>query len=212
MAEEYNDFLSGIRGVIQSEMASINTAVEGVVQSYEGGLATVLPSASKRFADGDVLPFPPIFRVPIRWPSFNGGMCGIKGPIRAGDKVLVIFAQQATDGTDDERRFDLSDAYAIPSAADQVAQATNNDDMIMWFGGAYIKLTADGRLEINAPAGTKIIAPSNEITGTAMIAGLVTMGGGFESTGSAMNNGKDIGSTHKHSGVIRGGALTDQVV
>lgn len=212
MAEETNDFMAGLRTVIQSELSSFNTTVEGVVQSYDGGLATILPDASKRFADGDVLPFPSIFRVPIRWPSFNGGICGIKGPIRNGDRVLVVFAQQATDGTDDERRFDMSDAYAIPCGSTQVAQAGNNDDMIMWFGDAYIKLTAAGVLEIKAPAGTKIIAPSNEFSGTATIAGLTKMNGGFNSVGVATNDGKDIGDTHKHGGIVRGGAQTDPVV
>ena len=210
MAEETNDFISSLRTVIQSELLDFNTSVEGVVQAYENGLATVLPSASKRFADGDLLPFPPLFRVPIRWPSFNGGMCGIKGPIRPGDKVLVIFAQQATDGTDDERRFDLSDAYAIPSGSNQVAQAGNNEDMIMWFGNAYIKLTAGGKLEIVAPGGSKIDTPTNLFTGNNITSGnqitdgATTMNGGFDSTGAATNNGKDIGSNHKHT-LVRAG-------
>lgn len=210
MAEETNDFIAGLRTVIQSELLDFNTSVEGVVQSYENGLATVLPIASKRFADGDVLPFPQLFRVPIRWPSFNGGLCGIKGPIRAGDKVLVVFAQQATDGTDDERRFDLSDAYAIPSSSDQTGQATNNEDMIMWFGNAYIKLTAGGKLEILAPGGSTIDSPTNHFTGNNITSGnqitdgSTSMNGGFNSTGSATNNGKNIGSTHTHT-LVRSG-------
>jgi len=224
MAEETNDFVASLRTLIQSELLDFNTSVEGTVQSYSNGLATVLPDATKRFSDGDALPFPPLYNVPIRWPSFNGGRCGIKGPIRVGDKVLVVFAQQARDGTDDERRFDMTDAYAIPSGNAQVAQASNNADMIIWFGDAYIKLTEDGKLEINAPGGSKTISPNNEFTGNNKVSGnqqtmgtttntgLTSMNGGFNSTGTATNNGKDIGSAHRHSGVQTGGGQSGPVV
>jgi len=71
--------------------------------------------------------------------------------------------------------------------------------MIMWFGDAYIKLTASGALEINAPSGTKIIAPSNDYTGN------------ISSSGTVTNNGKNIGSTHTHGGVSTGGSNTGAV-
>lgn len=218
MSEPTTDFLASIKALIQSEMVDINTSLNGEVVSYKDGLATIKPLASKRFPDGDVLDFPNIDNVPIRWPSFNGGKCGIKGPIRPGDKVLLVFAQQATDGTDDGRRFDLSDAYAVPAHNAQVAQGANNDDMVMWFGSAYIKLTSDGRLEINAPGGSKFISPNNEWTGTALIQGATTikgltkMDGGFNSTGTATNNSKNIGSGHTHSGVQSGVSNSGPVV
>lgn len=224
MAEDTSDFLASFKNVIQSEMMGLNTSVEGTVESYSEGLATVVPDANKYFSDGDVLPFPKLFRVPIRWPSFNGGLCGVKGPIRAGDKVLVVFAQQARDGTDDERRFDITDAYAIACGNAQVAQASNNADMIIWFGDAYIKLTESGALEIRAPGGSKFITPNNEFTGnnkvdgnqqtigTTTNNGLTSMNGGFNSSGTATNNGKDIGSNSKHSGVQPGSGISGPVV
>jgi len=200
MSEPTADFLASIKALIRSELVTINTSVEGEVVDYANGLATIRPLATKRFPDGDTLAFPLLYNVPMRWPSFNGGKCGIKGPIRAGDRVLIVFAQQATDGTDDERSFDISDAYAVPCGNIIAGQSSNNDDMVMWFGSAYIKLTADGKMEINAPGGTKTIAPSNELTGTATIKGITKMDGGFESSGTAKNNGKDIGSGHTHTG------------
>lgn len=211
MAEQTDDFVASLKNVIHNEMAGINTSVDGEIISYENGLAKVKPLANKMFEDGDSLPFPDLVNVPIRWPSFNGGKCGIKGPIRKGDKVLIIFSQQAIDGTLDQRKFDLSDAYAIPCG--QIGgQSSNNDDMIMWFGDSYIKLSADGKLEIKAPGGCKVISPSNEYTGTATIAGLTKMDGGFESTGSAKNDGKEIGDTHKHLGVQPGSGQSGTVV
>ena len=224
MAEATNDFISAMKTLIRSEIATINTSVEGVVVNYANGLATVRPTATKRFLDGDTLPYPDLHAVPIRWPSFNGGKCGIKGPIRAGDPVLLVFAQQAIDGTDDQRAFDISDAYAIPSGNAIAGQASNNDDMVMWFGNAYIKLTSDGAMEINAPGGSKIISPNNEFTGNNKVdgnqiiqgsttnTGSTAMNGGFSSSGSATNNGKNIGDSHKHIGVQSGASQSGPVV
>lgn len=207
MAETNDDLLSSLRELIQSELVDMNTSINAVVVSYKDGMATVRPTADKLFKDGETLPFPEIPNVPIRWPSFNGGRCGLKGPIRAGDKVLLVFSQQAIDGTDDARRHDLSDAYAIPASNDLVGQATNNDDMIMWFGSAYIKITEAGKFEVVAPGGSSFTTPSTNFSGTATVAGKTTMNGGFDSTGSATNNSKNIGSGHKH-GLVRAG--TDQ--
>lgn len=215
---ENADFLSSIRALIQSEMVDVNTSLPGVVVSYANGLASVRPLASKRFQDGDVLAFPVIHNVPIRWPVFAGGLAGVKGPVVPGDKVLLVFSQQAKDGTDDQRRFDLSDAYAVICDNSQSGQGGNNADMIMYFGAAYIKITAGGALEINAPAGTTTIAPSNLLTGSQLVQGNITGQSGFNIsggtgstvniTGSIRNNGVDIGSTHKHSGVQTGGGNT----
>lgn len=230
MAENTNDMVGAIRALVQSELVDVNTSISAVVVSYKDGLATIKPTANKLFADGDSLPYPEIPNVPIRWPSFNGGQAGFKGPVRPGDEVLVVFSQQATDGSDDMRRFDLSDAYAVPASNKQVAQAVDNDTLVMWFGDAYIRITSAGKVEINAPGGTSITAPKNEFSGDATIAGKAningattlgstvsasgkaTLSGGFESSGSATNNGKDIGSMHKHIGVQAGGGTSGPVV
>lgn len=238
MAEQ-TDFLSSMRALIQSELVDLNTSLNGEIVAYSNGKATVKPLANKLFQDGDSLPFPMLYNVPIRWPSFNGGKCGIKGPVTAGDKVLLVFAQQATDGTDDARRHDLTDAYAVIVSNETSSQGANNEDMIMWFGDAYIKLTASGALEINAPSGTKIIAPNNEFTGnqlidgnqqtvgsitglggmaitggtgsTATITGSMSINGTVTHTGSLTNNGKNIGHTHTHGGVQTGGGTSGVV-
>lgn len=215
MAEFSEDFLASLNNMIASKIEAINTSIDGVIVSYENGLATVLPVGQKRWRDGDVLDFPPIRRVPVRWPSFNGGQAGFKGPVTPGDKCQLIFSQQASDGSDDMRRFDLSDAYAIIASNETVQGGGNNDDCIMWFGGAYIKITPAGAVEINAPAGMKVIAPTNEFTGTVLIRGMLTFMGGI--TGSALSgaaavitgainfvgtltsNGKNISDSHIHT-------------
>lgn len=221
MAETNDDFISSMRGMINAELVDLNTSMDGVVVSYEGGFATVRPVGKKRFQDGDELDFPPIYKVPVRWPSFNGGKCGFKGPINPGDSVQIVFGQQAKDGTDDQRRFDLSDAYCFPAHNSTDAQGSNNNDTILYFGDAYIKLTESGQMEINAPGGCKIIAPTNEFTGKVTVKGLFsylagmvgTSGSGAASAtisgivnfiGSLTSNGKNISDSHTHSGVDAG--------
>ena len=227
MAEQTDDFVSSLRSLIKSEMIDINTSLNGVVTSYANGLATVRPTANKAYQDGDSLPFPLIYNVPVRWPSFNGGKCGFKGPVRPGDNVLVIFSQQATDGTDDPRRFDLNDAYCVPAHNSMAGQGNNNDDTIMYFGAAYIKITSGGAMEINAPGGCKTIAPTNLFTGKVTVQGLVTflagmigstisgaafvLNGAVQFIGTITSNGKDIASTHTHTGVQTGGGNTGSV-
>lgn len=215
------DYLSSIRELIKSEMIDVNTSINGEVVSYSNGFATIRPLANKQFKDGDVLPYPLIYKVPVRWPSFNGGQCGFKAPITAGDKVLIVFSQQASDGTDDLRRFDLNDAYAIPADNNVSSQGLNNDDTIMWFGSASIRINASGKVIITAPAGIEYIAPTNDYTGEQTTQGQITGKGGFDIlggggntvniTGTIYNNGKNIGSTHTHTGVQTGGGTTGQV-
>jgi len=195
MAE--NDYLAAIRSLIKSEMVDLNTSISGEVVSYSKGNATIKPIGNKRFQDGESLPFPLIYNVPIRWPSFNGGQCGFKAPIKKGDKVLIVFSQQATDGTDDLRRFDLSDAYAIPADNDQSDGGSNNEDTIMYFGSASIRITAAGEVIITAPKGIIYDSPSLDVS----YGGLGTT---MNLTGTLLNNNVNVGHNHRHSGVQTG--------
>lgn len=187
MAETNGDFLSSMRTLIQSELIDINTSIQGVIVDYADGFATVKPTGNKRYADGDLIPFPEIRMVPVKWPVFAGGNAGVRGPIQAGDKCLIVFAQQASDGTDDMRRFDISDAYAVMVDGAQQSGGSNNSDMIMYFGAASISLTAAGELIMTAPAGTSYETPSIK------------------------HNDKEIGSTHTHTGVAVGAANSGPV-
>ena len=226
MAEFTEDFLASIGNMMDSKMLDVNTSIDGVIVSYADGLATVQPVGQKRFADGDALDFPPIRRVPVRWPSFNGGQSGFKGPVTPGDKCQLIFSQQASDGSDDMRRFDLTDAYAIIASNETVQGGGNNDDCIMWFGTASIRITAGGQVIIKAPAGVVYDAPTNDYNGSQTTQGSINGQGGFNISGGASgtanvtgnvnitgtltNNGKAVGSTHTHGGVQTGSGTTGQ--
>ena len=192
MAESSNNAIDALNSMMKSHLTDVNTAIPGVIVSYANGLARVAPTGKKRFADGDVLDYPIIPNVRVCWPSFSGGAAGIKGPVKPGDRCLLVFSQQAIDGTDDRRMFDLQDACAIMCDIGNasVSDSTNNDDMTIYFGDAYIRLTESGELIINAPGGTAI---------TGNIA---------HSGGSITSLGKKIDGEHTHGGVASGGANT----
>ena len=192
MAESSNNAIDALNSMMKSHLTDVNTAIPGVIVSYSNGLARVAPTGKKRFSDGDVLDYPIIPNVRVCWPSFSGGAAGIKGPIKPGDRCLLVFSQQAIDGTDDRRMFDLQDACAIMCdiGSASVSDSTNNDDLTVYFGEAHIRLTASGELIINAPGGTAI---------TGNIA---------HSGGSITSLGKKIDGEHTHGGVASGGANT----
>jgi hypothetical protein len=187
------DFVDALRKMIDSKTGEINTSLPGTIVSYSNGRATVQPTPKKRYADGDVLSFPILQNVRVCWPSFAGGLAGVKGPILPGDKCLIIFAQQAVDGSDDMRRFDISDAYVIPCDLGNAGagDSGNNDAMTMFYGAAHVRITKGGKVVINAPAGLDIV-------------GYVTAPDG------ASIEGRDF-MGHTHSGVQAGPANTGGV-
>lgn len=226
MAETSNNPVEALMGLIRAQLLDVNTAIPGVIVSYEGGLARVAPTGKKRFADGDVLDYPIIPNVRVCWPSFAGGTAGVKGPVKPGDRCLLVFSQQAIDGTDDRRMFDLQDAYAVMCDLGNAGagDSGNNADMTMFFGAAYIRLTEAGALQINAPGGTTITTPNTTNTGTLLTQGKFTYQDGMAGTGGANGTaisgninhtsgsitslGKKIDGSHTHGGVQPGGGNT----
>ena len=229
MSEPTQSPVDALIGLVRSQLLDVNTSIPGTVVSYSNGRANVKPQPKKRFADGDVLDYPVIPDVRVCWPSFAGGTAGVKGPVKAGDNCLLVFSQCAVDGTDDRRMFDLTDAYAVmvDNGRDGPGDSGNNDDMTMFFGSAYIRLTAAGALEINAPAGSKLITPDFENTGNQLNRGYLTgetglaitgvhpaTGFGSKVSGEFRVEGGDVIAdsislkTHVHSGVQSGPSNT----
>jgi hypothetical protein len=240
MAESSNNPVDALLGLIQSQLLDVNTCIPATIVSYAEGVARVAPTGKKRFADGDALDYPIIPNVRVCWPSFAGGLAGIRGPVREGDPCLLVFSQQAVDGSDDRRMFDLQDAYAIMCNIGTVGKSdsVNDNDMTMYFGPAYIRLTEGGQLLINAPGGTTIDTPdtthtgnvktkgNTAIDGTTLSKGTITGQGGMgitgsggggatvAITGSVTQSGGSLTSngivlhTHTHSGVQPGPGST----
>lgn len=203
MSESSTSPIEALLQLVKSQLLDVNTAIPGVVVSYANGLAKVKPTPKKRFADGDTLDYPTIPNVRVCWPSFSGGEAGVKGPVKPGDRCLIIFSQQAIDGSDDRRMFDLQDAYAVMVDLGRAgpSDSDNNNDMTMFFGVANIQITKDGSIVINAPAGLSVNAP------TASFSKDVNVGEDLAIIGTTIGNGINL-NIHTHNGVQPGGGNT----
>lgn len=220
MSEPTTDIVEALQQLVKAQLLDTNTALPGTVVTYSNGLATVQPNPNKQFADGDILKYPIVPDVRVCWPAFNGGKAGCKGPVKPGDQCLLVFSQQAIDDPEDRRMFDLTDAYAVmvdlgrPVGA---GDSANNEDMTMWHGAAYMRITEDGHIYINAPDGMDITAPLTTVHGKMTVEDLFTYLNGMigqttagtsatisgniiHDSGSITSLGRTIDGTHTHPG------------
>lgn len=124
------EFEEALDELVDQALGRINVALPAVVLSYDEGTntCTVRPAVRAHYIDEDTeeriaVRMPPIPRVPVATPMF-GGLFELECPLAAGDHVLLLFADRsideyvATGGADntpqDVRRFDLTDAVALP--------------------------------------------------------------------------------------------------
>lgn len=194
-----NEYISNFRDMVRGEISQIHTALPGRILSYDtsSNRAQVQPAGKYQVADGRALDYPVVANVPVQFPCGMGGNAGVTFPIRAGDGCLLIFAETNLDDflsggeSDDGRRFDLTDAVAIPGVYSGVVASANrySDDVCLSRFGNYMKIGADGL--------------SGEVNGT----GFSFSGGKFEFSGDVIVNGISF-LGHIHGGVEPGGGNT----
>lgn len=189
-----SDLIESLRQLVHTELDTVNTAIDCTVISYSSGKVSVKPKGMKLYSDGDSNAYPVVSGLRMVWPQFSGGKAGVKGPVVKGDECLLIICQQAIDGSDDTRRFDIVDSYVIPGAGYSDA-IPGNDNMVMYFGGASIALTPGGKLIITAPGGVEENAPTHKSNAE-------------HDMPKATIGGIDFG-THKHKENGDGGGITD---
>lgn len=114
---------------VASNLGSLHVGAVGTIQSYDHDkqLANVQPVVRTRFVDADTgeseyIQPPVIPNVPVAFPSGSGG--SITWPLSEGDTVYLAHPDRSHDEwqatakddvtPEDPRRFDLSDAIAIP--------------------------------------------------------------------------------------------------
>ncbi len=112
------------QAAIAAYMEGVRICLPGVVTKYDAGKrrANIQPSIKRVFADGGTASIPEVTSVPVIWPSGGGG--GVSFPLVKGDGVLLVFGERNLEewasgkGGEalplDGRKFDLSDAIAIP--------------------------------------------------------------------------------------------------
>lgn len=205
-----------VRGAIQYQLNNVHTALPATIISYDytQQKASVQPSIKKRYADDSMqaIDLPVINNVPVIFPI--SGTASITFPINEGDFCLLVFIERSTDQwksngpgyqPDDPRKFDLSDAIAIPGLLpfNATFPATNNTDFVIKYGNSSITITDSGEIEINSGTETSSITSTGDInisaSGTLTANG--TAGAELKSSGTAKVNGTLVAMGNSLTGV-----------
>ena len=126
---------------LRARLEDVHVALPGTVTTYskETRLATVKPSVRLRSLHGDKLDIPPIQGVPVIWPGSQEFT--VQGSLKRGDRVLLVFSEASignwlrgtTDvDAEDETRFSLQDAVAIPGLWPAVGVPRYSMDTAAW--------------------------------------------------------------------------------
>ena len=175
---------------IRSVMNQMVTSSLVLVKAVGDGTVDVQPMVAQVDGAGNAVPHGTVHGLPV-W-QLQGGVSGVIITPAVGDIGLAIFT--ATDISGVKR----AKAPTTPGSARRFDWADG-----IYLGGClnapptqFVKLDDDG-VTITSLSVVTINAPG----------GLVVMGD-VETTGTLMNNGKDVGSTHTHSGVTTGGGTS----
>jgi phage baseplate assembly protein gpV len=226
-------------------MNNMHTCLPGEVKKYDHTIqkATVLPLIKKNYKDGKSQSLPLIVNVPVIWPrSSNASMTF---PVNAGDGVLLLFSERALENwlalggeqiPGDARKFDLTDAIAIPGLYpfSTPSLSENNTDVLIKYNSTTVRITQSGDVNIDTPTNVNINAGNNiamtagsQITMAAPLIGMsangvtATINGGgnvsidgpvvttdtIDTPGDITSGGISL-QTHVHSGVQSGGSNT----
>ena len=161
-----------VRAAVLYQLNIIHTSFPGIIISYDHTVqkAVIQPALNKNYTDGTTAPMPILTNVPIVFPRSGGA--ALTFPINPGDTVLVICSERSLDNwlntggqvtPDDPRKFDLSDAMAIPGLYpfSQVSPAPNNSDVVLQYQGSQIRINANGDVQIVT---SNKVAIGNQVT------------------------------------------------
>lgn len=142
------------RNCVWSQLNTVHTCLPGIVKAYEPSTnkATIQPALNKAYASG-TMDMPLLENVPIMFPK------NIFFPVNEGDYVLLLFAERAIDlwlsvggqvTPTDPRKFNLSDAIAIPGLEPFTTDFSSNNgtDYSINFAGSSISIKPNGDIII----------------------------------------------------------------
>jgi hypothetical protein len=144
-----------IRQAISSQLCSVHTCLPAEIVTYDYTVqkATVQPLLRKRYRDGTVQALPEITNVPVIFPRSSS--FSMHYPLNQGDNVMILFSERSIDqwltsGGEitplDSRKFDLSDAIAIPGLYpfSSPSPAEDNTSYTIEIGSAKFKMDPTG--------------------------------------------------------------------
>jgi hypothetical protein len=158
MADTINNF-------IENRLTTIYTSMPGIIKKISNGVADVQPAVSQ---DGVELPVLP--NVPVIFPASK--TAGFVFDINVGDTVMLMFSTNSIDEwlagsgresqTDDPRRFDITDAVAVPGlfSLSSVPNISSSDGCVMNYEDTTVKIKKNGDVEIGGATATALVRDS----------------------------------------------------
>ena len=220
MSDVDNSLITALQVLSETSLSDVNTIIPGKIISYDApsNRAVVRAALPKMLANGEPLDAPNVVEVPVLWPLAQNGKAGQTFPIRPGDGVMLAFSQRSLEGwlsgqevaPDDPRRFDLSDAIAVPGLQAR-GISPNPDEVQLFFGTTKLRIlpggdaileTAGGNLTIDASGEARFTGPRVRVSGDLIVQGNITtpndvVAGSVSLRGHVHNNsgGQGIGGT-----------------
>lgn len=179
------------RDSVNSILCNVHTSLPGIVKHYDPNTnkATIQPALNKNFTSGET-PMPVLENVPIVFPK------NIIFPINTNDYVVLFFMERSIDlwlsvggqvTPTDPRKFDLSDAIAIPGLEPftQTYPDNNNEDYVISYAGSTIRINSNGDIVIKTSNKVAIGTPTTELLN--IVSQLMTLLEGATVMGPALN-------------------------
>ena len=196
--------------VQKNVMANLNCHQVGEIVSFNANKQTAEISVKMTYVVNDkIVEYPLLIDCPCI--VLGGGKGRITFPISAGDGCLVLFNDRDIDNwyaggqtmaPRTDRKHSFSDAIAIVglhNAQNKISDYLTSGTELK-YGNSTIKLE-DNKVTITNGTAQAVLDNGNiQLTGAVSVVGSFTV------------NGKDVGDTHKHSGVSTGSHNTGGVV
>ena len=158
--EEKPSLAQLLQTAIDARLCDVHTSLPGIVKSYdrETQTAKIQPSLKRKYADGRTVNLPILNKVPIVFP--RSATAWVHFDLVEGDEVTLIFSERSLDtwkekggvvSPDDPRKFNLSDAKAIPGGYSLPGKLTPKGaegSIETANGGSHIEVTSSGKFKI----------------------------------------------------------------
>ena len=113
------ELIDEIKRLIDDTLASVHTAMPGVISGASGMVASVKPSVTYKTSDGKSMAYPSIAGCPIVMPMSADGSIGVAFPVKAGDACMIVccestLSQWQSGNYQSGLRFGLSNAICVP--------------------------------------------------------------------------------------------------
>ncbi len=219
---------SVISTAINTALKEVHTILPGQIINFDPveQLADIQPQL-KRNVDGELINLPVLSKIPIRF--LKSGDFTITFPLKENDEVAVYVIERSIDNwledgglqsPNDYRKFDLSDAYAVPVLYSQAQKIANfdPDNMVIKStnGNSKIILKTDGTILMETTGNTEITSAETVINNNLTVNGDIDATGKItaptvEGSTSLLAAGAEV-VDHVHGGVTSGTSNTSPLV